>query len=679
MKRLSSNTSVKKYDQQQKNKPTVLYKKRNSFLFFYLFLLLAGVVNAQRVVIPGDTVNRKKDSEDSVKYGPNTTTYIYKDAFKYNRVKYDTLDTLIQFAHRYSRVEQAGSKRQYLGTLGTANVPIFPFIPKVSGATSGIYAYDIYVNEPEDVRYFNTRSPYSQLYLTFAGSNRNVVDVSFARNITPNWNVGAVLRSITADKQSGKTSRGDRRSESYFLEFFTFYQSKNERYRLMGQMSRLNHEVKETGGIAGNPFDDNLLEEYFRYNNADIYLTNFTNREFRLNYHFYQEYELNERLQIYHEFDRKHQNVFWFYTPDREIDPDYYFRRILRDSTQTADRLYYDHLDTEVGLKGKLAALFYSVHYRLRRPEMDYVFAADTANVELYGGFDLRLELGENTFLSGGVDYGSAQNYRVEATFNNPIFKGSYARSRNLPSYLALRYSGSHSAWENDFEPVGMDQINGSIEYQFPHIYLRPFVNLTNINKPIYYQRDVVIRNDTLFSSRQAVPAQADGAVQIFSPGLEFSFDFLKRMHFQGEAIYTLKTGRATDAFAIPSLYTSGSLYYQNKFIDDKVTLQIGVDFQLMPSYFSYDYDVATQQFFTQQQLYGTNRQLLDNFETPLPTEIGYAVLDAFLNLKVRTAIVYIKMPYVNQGMLENGYFTTPYYVGQPRALDLGIKWQFFD
>ncbi|WKN33687.1 hypothetical protein PZB74_10155 [Porifericola rhodea] len=644
-------------------------------LFLGISLMLHDFVHAQRVVIPGET-DERKESEDSVQYGPNTTTYIYKDAFKYNRIAYDTVDTLIQFAHRYDRVESAGSKRQYLGTLGTASRPIFPIVPTISGATSGLTAYDDYVTTPEEVKYYNTLSPFSQLYLTFGGDNRNVVDVDFARNITPNWSLGAAIRTITADKQTARASRGDRRSESYYLEFYTFYKSQNERYRLMAHFGRLNHKIDETGGVVGNPFDENLLEEYFRYNNSEIYLRDFVNQEYRFNYHIYHEYALNEQLQLYHEMDRKHQNVFWLYEPSSGIDPDYYFTTILRDSTFTADRIYYDEWDTELGLKGKLAALFYSVHYRMRRPSIDYVFAPDTADLELYGGFDLRLDLGENTSLQSGADYRSTQNYRVEAAFTNPILKGSYIRSRNLPSYMSLRYQGNHSRWENDFEPMGMDQIKGSIEYQFPFIYLRPFITLTNVNKPIYYQRATSVEAD---SSRQAVPVQADGAAQILSPGLEFSFDFLKKMHFKGEAIYTLTTGKASEAFAIPSIYTYGSLYYQSKLIDDKVTLQLGLDFQLTPSYLSYDYDVATQQFFTQQQIYGTNNQLLDNFEAPMPTEIGYVVVDAFLNLKVRTAIVYVKMPYVNQGMVENGYFTTPYYVGQPRVLDLGIKWMFFD
>lgn len=629
-----------------------------------------------RVRIPGGNDKTKETKEDSTQYGPEGTRYIFQDAFKYNQVVYDSLDTLIEFAHRYSRVEQLGNRRQYLGTLGTANVPLFPMKPKTSGATSGLDAYDLYVTEPEDVRYYNTLSPYTQLYLTFAGENRNVVDVTYSRNITPNWNVGASLRSVTADKQTGRIRRGDRRVESYFFDFFTFFQSKDERYTLLAQASRFNHQVNETGGVVGELFDDDLLEEFFRYNNSEIFLNNFVNNEYRFNYHIYHEYKLGDQLQLYHELNRHDQNVYFLYDPPGGFNSESgYFKQTLKSEERTSDKVAYDEWDTEIGLKGNLASLFYSVHYRLRNPliDYDYTVGVDTSNVELYGGFDLRLAFGEKTYLEGGADYQSTQNYQVEAAFVNPILKASYLRSRNLPSYLSLQYLGNHNSWENDFGPVAMDQIKGSLEYQFPYIYLRPFATLTNVNQPIYYRRYEIE------GSRQALPVQDDGAAQILSPGIAFSIDFLKRMHFQGEAIYSLVTGRAQEAFAIPWLYASGSLYYENSFIDNKITLRVGTDFQLTPSYLAYDYDVATQQFFTQQQLFGTTGQLLDNFEAPLPTEIGNVIFDAFVDLKVRSAIVYLKVPYVSQGLIDNGYFATPFYVGQPRTFDIGIKWRFFD
>ncbi|MFW5726546.1 MAG: putative porin, partial [bacterium] len=577
------------------------------------------------------------------------------------------------------------------GTLGTATTPMYPLLPEVSGITSGFDAYDIYTISPDELKYYNTLSPYTQLYVTIAGNNRSVVDVTFTRNVTPNWNLGANFRSVTADRQVGGRGRNDRRVESYFFDFHTFFKSKNEKYRLMAQVARFNHEVFESGGVVGEVNDEDRLEEFFRYNNSEIYLREFKNREFRINYHLYHEYQLNERLQVYHELDRNNQNVFFFYEPSTDIDPEYYFRRIFLDTARTADRVFYDILDTEAGVKGSLGQLFYSFHYRLRRPQIDYSFDPalaeetpgldelglrydpDRSDVELYGGFDLRLDLGENTFLAGGADYQSTQNYRVEAEFTNPILKASYIRMRKQPTYLSERFVGNHNAWRNDFEPVGMDQLSGSIEYQFPNIYLRPFATITNINQPIYYRRDSVE------NSRQAFPVQAGGGVRILSPGVAFQFDFLKRMHLRGEAIYTLIGGRASEAFSIPTIYTSGSLYYENSFIDDKVTVRIGTDLQFTPSYLAYDYDVATQQFFTQQRIYGSNT-VLDNFETPYPTGFnGLTLADFFLDMKIRTAIVYLRVPFLNQGFPQNGYFTTPFYVGQGRTLDLGIRWRFFD
>jgi len=657
--------------------------KHNFFLLIFWSLLLAIVLlpysswGQGRVRIPGRGQEDKKESaEDSVNYGPEGTRFIYKDALKYNQVAYDTLDTLMQFAHRYSRVEQLGNRQQYLGTIGTASTPIFPVVPEVSGATSGLSAYDIYDTKPEDVRYYNTLSPYTQLYITFGGNNRNVVDVRYTRNITPRWNVGASLRSITADKQSARAGRGDRRVVSYYTDFFTDFESKDKRYRLLGHMSRFNHKVNETGGVFGNLFDDDLLEEFFRYQNSEIFLRDFVNHEYRFNYHLYHEYKLNDRLQFYHELDRHHQNVFFLYQPSGGFDIETgFFKDTLKSETRTSDKIEYDVWDTEIGLKGQLAALFYSIHYRLRTPTInyDYTQGTDTSNVELYGGFDLRLDLGKRTYLNGGADFQSTRNYRVEANFESPILKASYVRSRNLPNYLSLQYRGNHNFWSNNFDPIGMDQIKGSLEYQFPFIYLRPFATLTNVNRPVYYRRYNVA------GSRQAFPVQDNGAAQILSPGLEFSLSFLKRMRFRAEAIYSLVTGRAQEAFAIPWLYASGSLYYENSFIDGKIVLRVGTDFQLTPSYLSYDYDIATQQFFVQRQTFGTEDLLLDTFETPLPTENGYAVLDAFVNLKVRSAIVYLKVPFVNQGFIENGYFATPFYPGQPRVFDVGIKWRFFD
>lgn len=661
-----------------------------------LLLLSVGMAYAQRpggVRIPTDTTTQSQ--EDTVQYGPKTSQYIYQSDLQNNRVIYQQVDTMLTGVHKYSRVENFLNYQQYLGAIGMASRNIYPVVPKTIGTDIGLDAYDIYVTEPEDIRYYDTKSPFTQMFITFGGVGRDAVDVTFSRNIGPNLNFGINVRTLSIDKQIGAARReGDKVVRSSNITAFMHYRSEDKRYQLMANATRFGHNVDESGGVIEDTTQDTGLSEFFFGQASQIWLREFEAKEFRFNYHLYHQFELSELLQVYHQFTRRHQNnYFYFQLGNETIDTDSatrYFSRVLLDSTQTADRIEYDVWDNEIGLKGSLGNLFYSVHYRIRRPIVHYnnydldsvrtlpVYGrsevADEDFTELYAGFDLRFDLGDSTFLGGGVEYLNTESYRIDAEFSNPILKAKATRARVLPTYTNQQFIGNHNYWKNSFEPTGIDQLSGSLEYPFPSIYLRPFASITNINRPIYYRRD------TAYNSRQAFPEQASGAVQLLSPGAEVRIDFLKKMHFQGQAIYTLKSGRAADFYPIPELTAFARLYYENIFLDGKIILQIGTDIHYTSSYLAYDYDVATQQFFLQPRAEGVETVgLIGNFPTPLPNGQSFPIADVFVNLKVRTARLFLRIPQVSESLFEEGYFTTPFYPGQPFAIDLGIKWQFFD
>ena len=643
-----------------------------------------------RVNIPTDTTTQSQ--EDSVQYGPETSRYIYQSDLQNNRVIYQSVDTTLTGVHKYSRVENFLNYQQYLGAIGMASRNIYPVVPRTIGTDIGLDAYDIYVTEPEDIRYYDTKSPFTQMFITFGGVGRDVVDVTFSRNVGPNLNFGLNVRTLSIDKQLGAARReGDKVVRSSSITAFMHYRSENERYQLMANATRFGHNVDESGGVVEDTTTDSGLSEFFFGQASQVWLREFEAKEFRFNYHLYHQYELSELLQVYHQFTRRHQNNFFYYQLGNEtIDTNSatrYFSRVLLDTAQTADRIEYDVWDNEVGLKGSLGNLFYSVHYRIRRPIVYYnqdtvqtlpIFGQNQVDgedfTELYAGFDLRFDLGDSTFLGGGVEYLNTESYQIEAEFNNPILKARATRARMLPTFADQQFVGNHNYWRNSFEPTAIDQISGSLEYPFPNIYLRPFATLSNINRPIYYRRD------TTLNSRQAYPEQAGGAVQVLSPGAEVRIDFLKKMHFQGQAIYTLTSGRAADVYPVPELTAFARLYYENIFLNGKIVLQIGTDIHYTSSYLGYDYDVATQQFFLQPNGLD-NLGLIGNFPLPLPNGQSFPIADVFVNLKVRTARLFVRIPQVSAGLLdfEDGYFTTPFYPGQPLAIDLGIKWQFFD
>ena len=668
------------------------------FLAFIILLMGGNLPGWAQVRIPtmGDTTARSK--EDTVKYGPETTFYFRQQDLQYNRMRQQTLDTTQTGVYNFHPVEAAGNDLQYLGTLGMAVRPIFPEPPDVPGVLLGMNAFDAYVTNPREIKYYNTKSPYILLHPTFGGEGRSVGEVIFTQNVRPNLNVGVEYQWLSIEPQigPGASARNDRVVESSQINVFAYYHTKNKKYDLLANFTRFGHNVEEYGGINAALDDESDPRAFFRYRNSPVWLDEFKAKELRFNYHVYHQYKLNDLLQVYHEFDRKHQDDYFDNTLEYQSTDSIYFRRILIDTARTADAVRYELWNNEFGLKGDLANLFYSVHYRIRQSTVDYNRdtletlptygtnqVRDRRLTELYAGFDLRFDFGENTYLRGGVDYLSAESYRLEAEFSNPILKGKFVRARTLPTFMASQFIGNHNYWYNDFDPVGMDQLSGSIEYQFPNLYLRPFITATNINKPIYYRRDSVsapIPPDTIrLVSRQAYPEQASGGVQILSLGVEFNADFLKRLHIQNRVTYTTRTGPAAATYPIPEWLATSRLYYENTFRDGKITLQLGVDAQLTSSYLAYDYDVATRQFFLQPDG-EPNNELIGNLEVPFPNQSSYIVMNAFFTMKVRTAVIYVKVPYLNQGLPEDGYFATPFYAGQQRTLaDIGIRWMFFD
>ena len=200
-----------------------------------------------RIPTMGDTTSRSQ--EDTVKYGPETTFYFQQSSLQHNRMRQQTLDTTLTGAHNFHPVEAAGSDVQYLGILGMSVRSIFPEPPSVPGVLSGFNAFDAYVAEPREIKYYNTKSPYILLRPTFGGKGRNVGDVIFTQNVRANWNVGVEYRWLSIEPQIGVASRNDRLVESSQINVFTYYHTKNKKYDLLANFTRFGHNVEEYGGI----------------------------------------------------------------------------------------------------------------------------------------------------------------------------------------------------------------------------------------------------------------------------------------------------------------------------------------------------------------------------------------------------------------------------------------------
>ncbi len=604
-----------------------------------LLLAISFVSNAQ---IDIDSLSRESP------YGPFTTKYFEESQIKYNDTNKHHVDTIPNNFHRVDQVWKNNFRIQNLGNFGTALWPLYYSPPAIIGKTSGYNSYNLYQVEPDKQQYFDTRSPFSSVKLVLGGEQRSIVDVSFSRNITSLWNAGFEVNSISANKQINSAGENDRQSISLGYKFFSSFQSTDGKYHVLANLSRINHRVKEIGGIIPTSIDP--TSNLFGYNrDAKIWLQNAESSQLKFNVHVYHHYKLNDAFQLYHVFDRSRElNKFDDAALGSEGD---FFEHRLIDNSITADSSQFKVLQNEIGVKGDYANLFYSfyVKQRIIQGNQKYLINPDILN-ENYGGTYVRYRLTDSVEVNFDGELLASGGFKLKGQYRSKWLNVDFTSSASQPSYLVTDYFGNHGEWHNDFDNIKSQTLNGSLSLNIGNFHFSPNLSFSTISNYIYFDTN-------------RLPAQADRDITIISPGVDLSVQFFKHIHFDAKAIYTTIGGGDADKMRIPEINAMGKLYFEDMIFNKVMWAQIGFDMHWQSSFFANDYDPSTQQFFLQ-----------NDFEVP-----SYLLTDVFISFKVKRFRWFFKLTNALQNVEAEGYFTTPYYTGQKRTFDIGINWMFFD
>ncbi|MDN5211547.1 hypothetical protein QQ020_05780 [Fulvivirgaceae bacterium BMA12] len=581
-------------------------------------------------------------------YGPFTTRFFTEKQIKYGDTTKHFLDTLPDNFQRFDQVSINDYRYQNLGNLGTSLRPIFYEAPKIIGKTSGFSSYNPYFKSPDEIKYYNTKSPYSSIKSVFGGEGRSVVDVQFSRNINPLWNVGFDVTTINADKQVNSSGDGDRNSISWAYDLYSSFSTPDNKYHVLANFSRLRHRVTESGGII--PPEVDPTSNLFGYNDdAKIWLLNAESSKLLINYHVYHHYQLNSLFQIYHILDRT-KEVNKFEDDNLAGDGDF-FTDFLISPTSTFDRSELKVFTNELGVKGDYNNLFYSFY--VKRRSLNYVhkyLENEGIENEDYAGTYLIYRLSDSMSVNFEGEVLTDGNFKIQADFNSKWLNLGFNVNQHAPSFLVDNYFGNHYEWDNNFSSVNSETFKGAINVDLGKLLIRPTASFTTLNDYIYF-------------NSQKRPAQAVGKITIFSPGLDLNLTFLKHMHMDSRFTYTRLGGSDQDKMRIPEIHANSKLYYENILFNKVMWAQVGFDMHWQSAYFAPDYDPVTQQFFLQ-----------NDFEIP-----SYLLADLFVSFKVKRIRWFFKMTNVLQNVEADGYFTTPYYTGQKRTFDFGVNWMFFD
>jgi hypothetical protein len=665
----------------EKNFPLSVFPKfENLFLpvllkrHFWLvipFLLISSVLFAQD---DSDTAPRRRGSriiDDTTKqvYGPNTSKYYYEEDVFYNRNIVHPIDTFIRNFHRFNYVQRNNNLYQDLGNIGTAIRPIYYQAPSVIGVRSGFDVYDMYWDS-ERMRYFDTKSPYSNMSIILGGRGRSMTKATFSRNISPRWNFGFTYQGLFIDKQiPERAGKGDRVTRSNYYDFYTAYHSKDSIYRIFANFRRRYHRVEESGGVNlndGNPATDSTFDAYF-IEDPQVWLNTAETSDIRMNMHFNHQLKVGKALQVYHTFDRYRQLSRFFNLYEDADRP--FFTHIEQKNDTTKDDAKFKVVRNEFGIKGNLLKLFYNGYYAVRHFTMTYNHALHSemkdsgvtplANENILGG-RMELRLDSIGLVSGWAETYDLQQYRIEGRIESRWFEASIKQLKYKPGFAEQFYRGGHHQWDStNFPDIQSSQINGYVHYKSKALNISPGLTFTRLTNYVFYDQRAQ-PNDTL---QDVSPVQSSGNQVIFSPELRFAITFFKNFTLSNQFIYTRLLENAGDAIRVPDLFLNSQISYSGIHFNGNFDAHIGVDLHWHSPYYAPAYDPAIRQFYNQ-----------DEFEVN-----AFPRVDFFLNVKVKRGRIFFKYINIVQAFTGTGYLPTPYYPGQRNVIDFGFDWSFYD
>lgn len=602
--------------------------------------------------------------DDSTKqvYGPTTSRYYFERDVFYNRDEYHHIDTFIRNFHRFTYVQKHENLYQDLGNIGTSIQPIFYKSPAIIGVNSGFQSYDLYWDD-EVMKYYDTKSPFTNLDVDLGGQGRATTRVSFSRNINPRWNFGFTYRGFFVDKQIQRQGKGDRHTKATYYDVYTAYQSKDSTYRLFLNFRRMYHQVDEYGGILESrvsQFSDFFVDD------AEPSLREAESNDLRANLHLAHQYKIGKALQLYHQFDLYEQTNQFVNDYSKEGNAEEYFDYDELDDLEkrgTYDEAEFRTTRNEVGIKGSLLKLFYNGFYAIRNYQMNYnmleedTLAVKTRGAESYLGGRISFKLDSLVEVNGLLEVQQEGNFRVEGEIKSKWFEASLKQTLYEPTFAQQAYRGSHSSWSNSFDKVESTWLNGYLHYNSKWLSVSPGVTFTRLRNYVYF------RHVDVDFGQKVLPFQSTGNQIYVTPELNVSLTFFKHIILSGKGLYTLILENNDDALQLPELFVNGQLAYANIFFNGNLDMHAGVEVHWKSAYYAPGYDVASRQFYTQ-----------TFFKVP-----SFPLIDVFFNAKIKRGRIFLKYHNLIQAFTKEGYLPTPYYPGQKNVVDFGFDWQFYD
>jgi hypothetical protein len=634
-------------------------------------------------------------------YGHHSTKYfLQEDLFRGNKEQ-RTLDTSLNHLHYYNYQYTNNTWYQGLGNLGMAMKPIFYKAPTEIGYKLGFEAFHPYLNSEKAHKYYDTKSPYTELHYLQGSTGEQRIFILFTANVNRYWNIGGSYNRFTSSKQYNVIQSRDFQTDHNQVNIFSSVKSNKDKYTALLDFNYMQHWSYESGGVKTADYPGVIDSGMFIYKYAKVNLDKnkqgspsspngvaARNYYKTLSAHLFHQFNLldsgNTLLHVYHEFDWL-QETQYFRDNNMKIDSSY---RLFYKETHYSDSLSfyqynYDLIQNKLGLKGHSDHFYYSLFYKFRnyslldksqdsatigksRIRFQDAFAGGSLGFQLSPQISVNLSGQGMTSFSMNQHpdnkyYTSHHDYQWAASANYKKWQVELGQSRVSPSLMQTRMVTNLASWARDKDSMNaVTNTNAVLSYS--HVngdrFLQASLSYQRIDHLVYFTKDTVKGS----SYQKIRPIQDSGYMDYIQPSLSFRTNW-RWLYLENDLILThLLNGR--DIIHMPTWYTFPKLYYQNNLFKKATLLQAGVEVLLKASYYADFYAPQINQFYLQ-----------NTFSVPT-----FPITNVFINLKIRQVRVFIRATNLWGDMnYQTGYFDTPYYPGMRRSFQFGVIWKAFD
>lgn len=513
-------------------------------------------------------------------------------------------------------------------------------------------AFNSFAILEEDIRYYSTLRPFTSLDYYNGAKSEQYFTALHTQNLGPGMNLSFQYDRVSSEGYfSDQLTNHTRFTANYHLH------SRNQRFKSQAFFRINNLEAQENGGVFVSDDQSNQPSNTILLDVAMRGAQNI-NRSQQVNvknsYALISTSDSSGKkplIALGHQLNWS--RAYRVYKDVVASSADIYTNTFL-DSTNSHDSSFAQVWANRIFLEGWDGLVQLGFEKRSFHYQQNFINGSDFDSDLLVASFADSLG---DFYLQGGLEKGMTGYYEEELLLN-----ASLAYSINKASSLAFHFlldnakanpllqkqRSNRYYWDKNLDL----QSRRSFEVNYSHDVWKLKINVVSqqISNLLYYNRDGQLLN---YKER----------IQTNKIDVSKGFKFLRNFHFTHGINY--QTVSEDTILPLPNFWSRHSLFYENKFFEKALLLQVGIDAFVIGPYRGYRYNPSLADM----QLRSNNKDLG-----------GINQIDLFLAIRIRrSARIFIRMENLLQSPYEEASARIQDYPVPGRVIKWGVSWRMIN